>query len=149
MGELVNHVEHAVLPPVMGSILDQVVRPDVIVALRPKTDARSVTEPQTAAFGLLLWNLQPLTPPDPLDPLVINDPACLIPQHPGNLAVAVPAISASQFDDVGGQPLLVLAVFWLLALRRAVLSESRTGPALRHMKLTSNMLDAGTAACGA
>jgi hypothetical protein len=38
---------------------------------------------------------------------------------------------------------------WHLALRRAMLAESRTGAALGHLKLTSNMLDAGTAACGA
>src|SRR6266545_1403286 len=74
MGELVDHVEHAVLPPVMGSILHEVVRPDVIAVLRPKTDARSVMEPQTTAFGLLLGNLQPLTPPDPLNPLVVDLP---------------------------------------------------------------------------
>jgi hypothetical protein len=34
-------------------------------------------------------------------------------------------------------------------LRRAVLSERRTGPALGDMQTITNMLDAGTAACGA
>ena len=79
MRELVDHVEHAVLPPVMGSILDEVIRPDVIAVFRAQPDTRAVREPQTAAFGLLLGNLQPLTPPDPLDPLVVDGPACLIP----------------------------------------------------------------------
>ena len=148
MGELVDHVEHAVPPSVMGSILDEVVRPNVIAVLRAQPDARAVREPQTAAFGLLLRNLQPLTPPDPLDPLVIDQPARM-PQQSCNLAVAVTAILAGQLDDVGGQPLLVVAALWHLALRRAMLAESRTGAALGHLKLTSNMLDAGTAACGA
>jgi hypothetical protein len=133
----------------MGSILHEVVRPDVIVVLRPKTDARSVMEPQTTAFGLLLRNLQPLTPPDPLNPLVVDQPACLIPQHPRNLAIAVAAVLASQHDDVGGQPLLVFRAPQYLTLRRAMLAERRTGPALRDVQMFSNMLYAGTAACGA
>ena len=40
-----------------------------------------------------LKDLQPLTPPDPLDPLVVDDPACLL-QQPGNLAIAVAAVFA-------------------------------------------------------
>ena len=88
MGELVDHVEHAV----MGSILHEVVGPDVIAMFGPQSDARAVREPEAAAFGLLLGNLQPLTPPVPLHPLVVDDPARLIPQHPRNLAIAVAAI---------------------------------------------------------
>ena len=113
----------------MGSIFHEVVRPDVIAVLRSKTDARSVMEPQTTAFGLLLGNLQPLTPPDPLNPLVVDDPACLAPQHPRNLAIAVAAILSGQRDDVGGQPLLVFKAPRYLALRRAMLAERRTGAA--------------------
>jgi hypothetical protein len=72
-----------------------------------------------------------------------------IPQQSRNLAVAIPAILARQLDDIGGQPLLVVAASWNLALRRAMLSERRTGPALRDTQTIANMLDAGTAACGA
>jgi len=133
----------------MGSIFHEVVRPDVIAVLRSKTDARSVMEPQTTAFGLLLGNLQPLTPPDPLNPLVVDDPACLAPQHPRNLAIAVAAILSGQRDDVGGQPLLVFKAPRYLALRRAMLAERRTGAALGYVKLTLDMLDASTAARGA
>jgi hypothetical protein len=132
----------------MGSILDEVVRPDVVLVLRPQTEAGAIRQPYTAPFGLLLGNLQPLTPPDPLDPLVIDEPARM-PQQSGNLAVAIPAILACQLDDVGGQPLLVVAALWNLALRRAVLPERRTGTALGYVKFAANMLDAGTAACGA
>jgi hypothetical protein len=58
-----------------------------------------------------------------------------MPQQSCNLAVAVTTILSGQRDDVGGQPLLIVATLWDLALRR--------------LKLTSNMLDAGAAACGA
>ena len=38
--ELVDDVEHAILPPLVSAILDEVVGPDVVRILRPKTDAR-------------------------------------------------------------------------------------------------------------
>jgi len=132
----------------MGSILDKVIGPNVVAVFRPKTDARSVMKPQTTAFGLLLRNLQPLTPPDPLDTLVVDKPA-RPPQQSSNLAVAVAAVLASQRDDVGGQPLLVFRAPRYLALRRAMLAERRTGAALGYVKLTLDMLDASTAARGA
>ena len=121
----------------------------MIAVLWPKTDARTVMQPQTTALGLSVWNLQPLTPPDPLDPLVVDDPACLIPQHPRNLAIAIAAILSGQRDDVGGQPLLVVRAPRHLALRRAMLAERRTGPALGDMQVMSDMLDTGTPARGA
>ena len=72
-----------------------------------------------------------------------------MPQQSCNLAIAIPAILARQLDNVGGQPRLVVATLWDLALRRAVLAERRTGTALGDRQLTSHMLDTGTAACGA
>jgi nitrate reductase cytochrome c-type subunit len=44
--------------------------------------------------------------------------------------VAVTTISASQFDDVGGQPLLVISPRRYAALRRTVLSEHTADPSL-------------------
>ena len=106
----------------------------------------TIRQPQTAAFGLLLGDLQSLTPPDPLDPLVVDDPAYLIPQHPRNLEITIAAILSGQRDDVGGQPLLVFKAPRYLALRRAMLAERRTSAALGYVKLTLHMLDASTAA---
>jgi hypothetical protein len=51
----------------------------------------------------------------------------------------------SKLDDIGCQPLFVIAALRRLALRRAVLAERRTGATLGDAKLTTNMLDAGTA----
>jgi hypothetical protein len=148
MGELVNHVEHAVLPPIMGAILDKVVGPDVIAVLWPQSDARSVIKPQPPAFRLLLGNLQPLTPPDPLDPLVIDQPA-RIPQQRCDLAVAVTAIETGEFDNVGSQPLFVFTAPRCLALCRAMLAERRASATLGDMQFMSDMLDTGSATRGA
>ena len=37
--ELVDHIEHAELPPVTGAILDKIVGPDMVRVLRSQTDA--------------------------------------------------------------------------------------------------------------
>jgi len=93
-------------------------------------------------------DLQPLAPPDPLDPLVVDDPARSA-QQLGDLAVAVTAVLPSELDDVGGEPLLVVAAPRGLALRRAVLAERRAGATLGDPERSSDVLDAGAAPRGA
>jgi hypothetical protein len=50
-----------------------------------------------------------------------------------------------QFDDVGGQPFLIVTAPRDLALRRAMLPERRAGSTLGYRQHASNMLDAGAA----
>ena len=95
-----------------------------------------------------MGNLQPLPFPDSFDPLVVDDPACLLKQ-PGDLAVAVAAILPGQGDEVGGQPFFVGTAPRHLALRRAVLPERRASTALGDMHDFFDVLDTGAAACGA
>jgi len=76
MREFVDDVEHAILSPVMGAVFDEVIGPDMVGALGAKADAGSVREPEPTSFGLSGRNLQPLASPDPLDPLVVDHPAC-------------------------------------------------------------------------
>ena len=119
----------------------------MVGVLRSQADTRSVRQPETATLGLLARNLQPLTPPDALDPLVVDLPASPA-QERGDLAIAVAAILPRQLDDVGGQPLLVTTTRDL-ALRRAMLPERRTGTTLGDVQLRSHLLNAGTATRGA
>jgi len=100
MGELVEHVEHPILASVMGTVLDEVVGPDMIALLRAQPNARSVGQPEPAALGLLSWDLQPLASPDTLDPLVVDYPARL-PQQFGDLAIAVAAVLPGKLDNIG------------------------------------------------
>ena len=69
---LVDDREDPELAPVVRSRFDKVVRPDMPRILRPQPDARAVVQPQPATLGLLLWHLQPLTPPDAFDTLMIH-----------------------------------------------------------------------------
>src|SRR5262249_22754935 len=100
----------------------KVVGPDMITLLRPQPNARSVGQPQPAALGLLMGNLQPLTLPDTLDPLVVDCPARLAQQR-GDLAIAVAAVLPGKLDNIGGETLLVVTTARDLALRRAMLPE--------------------------
>ena len=95
-----------------------------------------------------MGDLQPLTPPDPLDPLVVDDPAGLF-QQSGNLAIAIAAILPGQSDQIGCEPFLVGVAPRHLALRRAVLPERCAGAALGDLQTLSNMIDAGAPAGGA
>src|SRR3712207_6109165 len=145
MGELVDDVEHAVLPSVMGTIQGKVVGPDVVGAFGPQPDAGSVRQPEPATLGLLFGDLQPLASPDPLHPLVVHHPAGGRAQQLGHLAVAVAAILARELDDVGRELFLVVPAPRAFALRRAVLAECCAGAALGDLKLVANVLDAGAA----
>jgi len=75
MGELVDNVQHPVFSSIMGAVFDEVVGPDIAGPFGAQADAGSVRKPKTAALGLSGGNLQPLAPPDALDPLVVDDPA--------------------------------------------------------------------------
>src|SRR5690606_31210454 len=91
-GELVDDVEHAELPAIVGPPLDKVIGPDMVGMLRPKPDARSVIQPEAAFLRLLLGNLQPLPPPDALDAFGVHRPS-LRPQHRRDPAIAIAAVA--------------------------------------------------------
>jgi hypothetical protein len=148
VGKLVNDIEHPISASIVGAVLDKVVGPDVIAVLRPQPDARSVGQPEPASFGLFIGDLQPLASPDALDPLVVDYPARLA-QQPCDLAIAVAAVLLGKLDNIGRQTLLVLTAARDLALRRAMLSERRTGATLGNMQLRSDLLNAGAATRGA
>ena len=148
MGELIDDVEHAVLASVMRTVLNEVVGPDVVGSLGPQADARAVRKPKTAAFGLLVGDLEPLSLPDPLDPPVTHRPAGLA-QQGSDLTVAVAAILARQLNYIGRQSFGIFSAPRGFALRRAVLPERRTGATLGDMQMLSDMLDAGTTTRGA
>src|SRR5262249_38452302 len=135
MGELVEHVEHPIFASVMGAVLDEVVGPDMIVLLRPQPDARSVGQPEPAALGLLMGDLEPLALPETLDPLVVDCPARLAQQF-GDLAVAIAAVLPGKLDNIGGETLFVLTTAREVSVCRAMLpprpaGATRGGVALR------------------
>ena len=81
----------------MRAIFDEIIRPHVIAIFGTKPHARTVGEPQTPAFRLLIWNLQPFALPDAFDPLVVDDPARMAQQR-GDLAIAVAPVLTRELD---------------------------------------------------
>src|SRR5262249_49789579 len=143
-----SYVEHPVLASLVGAVLDKVVGPDMIALLRPQPNARSSGQPEPAALGLLMGNLQPLTLPDTLDPLVVDCPARLAQQR-SDLAIAIAAVLPGKLDNIDGETPLVVMTTRDLALRRAMLPERRTGTTLGDVQLRSDLLNAGPATRGA
>ena len=132
----------------MGSILNKVVRPDVVGVLRPKTDAGSVIEPKTSTFGVFGRYFKPLTPPDPGYPLSVHPPAC-VSQHRRNPAIAIATVLDSQSSDISGQCCLIIGSGWLLPLRGAMLAKNSASKPLRDAMPGNDMLHARAATCGA
>ncbi len=132
----------------MGSILNKVVRPDVVGVLRPKTDAGSVIEPKTTAFGVFGRYFKPLTPPDPGYPLSVHPPAC-VSQHRRDPAIAIATVLDSQSRDMSGQRRLIIGSGWLLALGGAMLTKNPASKPLRDAMPGNHVLHARAATCGA
>ena len=119
--ELVEHDEHAEGPAVLRALLDEVIRPDVVGSLGPKTDAGPIVQPQTAAFGLFAWHFQPFPTPDAIDALDVDPPA-FGDEHLANTPVAVAAVPRRQPDDRSRQRGFVVRRLEMPSLRRARLS---------------------------
>lgn len=115
---------------------------------RSKPDAGTVVQPETAALGLFLRNLQPLTPPDPLDPFDVHHPARTV-QHHRDTTIPVAAVLESEREDVGGQRRFIVRCRGNLALRRSILTQNPARPPFGNAKLSHNMIDASATACGA
>jgi hypothetical protein len=52
VGELVDQVEHAILPPFVRAVFDEVVGPDMVGSLGAQSDAGPVRKPDAALLGL-------------------------------------------------------------------------------------------------
>src|SRR3954464_228073 len=132
----------------MGAIFDEVVGPDMVRTFRPQSDARAIIEPEPASLRLLLRNLQPLQPPDPLDAFDVHHPPGVL-QQGCDPSIAITAVLGGERNDVGGQSRLIIRHRWNLALCGSMLAKNPTRKALGDAMLGNNMIHAGTAAGGA
>ena len=146
--ELVDHGEHAERPATVGAVHDEIIGPHMVRPFSSEADAGSVVEPQTAPFGVLVGDLQPLPLPDALNPLGIHMPA-FGSQERRDPAIAIAAILTGQPDDIRPQGLSIRPAVRHLALRRAVLTDHATGAAFRHRQLRLHVVNAMPAAGGA
>ena len=66
--KLINDSQHSKGSPIVGPVGDEIVGPHVMRILWPYAYARTIVEPQPAAFGLLTPDLKPFPPPDAAAP---------------------------------------------------------------------------------
>lgn len=116
---------------------------------RAETDAGSVARPDPAAFRLPARNLEPFQAPDPLHPLVVDNPARRAAQEGRHLPIAQPTMRPDQGHKVVRQLFLVFPAPRDFALCRPMLSERRTGPALGDRQSLPDVRDARPAPRGA
>ena len=91
----------------MGPVMHEVIGPDVVGPFGAQPHTRTVIEPQPAPLRLFVRPLQPLAPPQALDPLVVDLPAGVAWQG-SDSPIAVTAILSGQLDHVRDQATLVV-----------------------------------------
>jgi hypothetical protein len=143
--KLINDRQHAERPAVLRLVLDEIIAPDMAGALRPKTDARAVIQPEAAAFRLFLRHFEPFPPPDAIDPLEVRPPAFDAKQR-GDPAIAVAAVSRRQTDDRRRQRFFIIADDGPPTLRRAWLANHGASTALRDINPGAHVPDTVPAA---
>lgn len=135
-----DKVQRPIDAAVSGSILDEVVGPDLVWPFRSETHARVIIQPKPPSFLLLLRDFQPFTPPDALNPLVVHMPARVV-QQTGDHAISIAPVLVGHLDDIIGQPFFICPALRHLALFGSVLSERAAGAAFRYAKLPPHMVD--------
>lgn len=76
-GVLIDNGQHAECTSIMRSVHDKVIRPDMVLGRRAKTDARTIIQPKSPSLRLLAGNSKPFTAPYPLNPGQTDVPAFL------------------------------------------------------------------------
>ena len=120
----------------------------MVAVFRPQPYAGPVIQPQPSLFWLFHWHFQPLTSPQALNALVIDQPTGVTKQS-RDPSIPVPAILPSQCDHIGHQTVFIRSAPWVTPLGGSMLAKHPANPALGHCKLAVDMIDADTTTCGA
>jgi hypothetical protein len=139
--ELVDHARHPERPAVLGAVLHEVVRTDVVRPLRPQAHARAVIEAQAAPLRLFLRHLQPLPSPDPPHALDVH-PLALVDPQPADPSIAVASVLLGQTLDGDRQPGIIVANPRTPPLRRPRLADNRTSATLRDRQSRAHVINA-------
>ena len=134
---LVDQGQDAQTPAVVRLPLDEVEAPDVITVERPEPHARAIVQPEAAAGLVLLRDLQPLTTPDALNPILPHLPAVCLQQR-GDAAVAIAPVLGRQGVNGAGQCIFVGQHGLHVALRAPMLADDPAGVTFREAVLLSD-----------
>ena len=120
----------------------------MIAILRTQPNALSVIQPEPPLLGLLLWNLKPLSSPQPFNTAIADGPTCFSKQC-CNPAITVSAKLSGQLDHIRNKPVFISVSFRDMSLCRAVLPQCSTRSPFRDFELAAHMINASTTTSGA
>jgi hypothetical protein len=83
---------------VVSAVCHEIIGPDMVAMGGPEPHTRTIVEPKTSSFGLLLGNFQPLLTPDAFHPLMIDLPT-LSSEESCNPAITVAPILLGKADN--------------------------------------------------
>jgi len=101
----------------------------MVAEFRPQPYAGPVIQPETSPFWLFHGHFQPLTSPQALNALVIDQPTGLSKQS-RDPSVPVPAILPCKFDHIRDQAVFVQSAPWPPPLCGSMLAKHVANPTL-------------------
>jgi hypothetical protein len=124
--ELVDHHQQAQTAPIVRTRFHEIVTPDVIAMLRSQSNTGAVVQPQPTARLVSGGNLQAFPPPNALHSVLAHSPAGQL-QQCCDSPIPEPPVLARQGEDRLREPILVVALGGLVALRGAPLPDQSAG----------------------
>jgi hypothetical protein len=124
--ELVDHSQQPQTAAIVRARIDEIVAPDVVRVFRAQPDAASIIEPKSSPRPLLGRNFQSLTTPDALHAIFADTPTGDLEQR-SDASVAKAAVLAGQGDNRLREPIFVVSLRGLIALRAARLPHQPAG----------------------
>ena len=103
----------------------------MVAPLRPQPYTGTVVQPQPSSRPLFLRHFQPLSPPDPLDPILTHLPACPSQQRRDS-PLAIAAVVRCQGNDGLCQCILVQPMHRFISLPSSPLPQQPAGLPLTH-----------------
>ena len=123
--------------------MNEVITPDMIAILRTQPNALSLIQPEPPLLGLLLWNLKPLSSPQPFNTAIADGPTCFSEQC-CNPTITVSAKLSGQFDHIRNKPAFISTPLGHMSLCRTMLPQHLASSTLRDFELATHMFNTST-----
>ena len=140
MLSFVNDIEKAKLSAIDGFILHKIIAPYMIAVIRSQSNTTVVIEPYSLLFGLLLGQLQPFFPPDPLHAFMIDDGARIV-HHGGNHPIPDTTIACNQLDHLCPDIIFIGQSNNLIPVGSSIDMQNPTSPSLCDVVFFHGVLD--------
>ena len=139
-GVFIDDGQHLEGAPILRALHHEIIRPHMIRILSPPAKTGAIGQPKPPSFGLFLWHLQTLLPPDSLDAFVIDPPAFLMKQG-GDPPISVAPLLPGQAHDPAAEGRFLIPVNRHILLGTSALSHHSTRPAFGDRERVLRMAD--------